>query len=93
MAIKKKYAAVDHGLEIVPVINKIDLPAAEPDRVAGEIEEIIGIEGMSAPRISAKNGINIGEVLERVVRDIPPPVGDSSQPLKALIFDSYYDPY
>ena len=87
------YLAVDHGLEIVPVINKIDLPAAEPDRVAGEIEEIIGIEGMSAPRISAKNGINIGEVLERVVRDIPPPVGDSSQPLKALIFDSYYDPY
>ena len=87
------YMAVDHGLEIVPVINKIDLPAAEPDRVAGEIEEIIGIEGMSAPRISAKNGINIKEVLERVVRDIPPPVGDSSEPLKALIFDSYYDPY
>lgn len=87
------YLAVDHGLEIVPVINKIDLPAAEPDRVAGEIEEIIGIEGMSAPRISAKNGINIKEVLERVVRDIPPPVGDSSEPLKALIFDSYYDPY
>ena len=87
------YLAVDHGLEIVPVINKIDLPAAEPDRVAGEIEEIIGIEGMSAPRISAKNGINIKEVLERVVRDIPPPVGDFSEPLKALIFDSYYDPY
>ena len=87
------YLAVDHGLEIVPVINKIDLPAAEPDRVAREIEEIIGIEGMSAPRISAKNGINIKEVLERVVRDIPPPVGDSSEPLKALIFDSYYDPY
>ena len=87
------YMAVDHGLEIVPVINKIDLPAAEPDRVAMEIEEIIGIEGMSAPRISAKSGINIKEVLERVVRDIPPPVGDSSEPLKALIFDSYYDPY
>ena len=87
------YLAVDHGLEIVPVINKIDLPAAEPDRVAGEIEEIIGIEGMSAPRISAKNGINIKEVLERVVRDIPPPVGDEKEPLKALIFDSYYDPY
>ena len=87
------YLAVDHGLEIVPVINKIDLPAAEPDRVAREIEEIIGIEGMSAPRISAKNGINIKEVLERVVRDVPPPVGDSSEPLKALIFDSYYDPY
>ncbi len=87
------YMAVDHGLEIVPVINKIDLPAAEPDRVAMEIEEIIGIEGMSAPRISAKNGINIKEVLERVVRDIPPPVGDEKEPLKALIFDSYYDPY
>ena len=87
------YMAVDHGLEIVPVINKIDLPAAEPDRVAGEIEEIIGIEGMSAPRISAKNGINIKEVLERVVQDVPPPVGDSAEPLKALIFDSYYDPY
>ncbi len=87
------YMAVDHGLEIVPVINKIDLPAAEPDRVAMEIEEIIGIEGMSAPRISAKSGINIKEVLERVVRDIPPPVGDEKEPLKALIFDSYYDPY
>ncbi len=87
------YLAVDHGLEIVPVINKIDLPAAEPDRVAMEIEEVIGIEGMNAPRISAKNGINIKEVLERVVQEIPPPVGDSSEPLKALIFDSYYDPY
>ncbi len=87
------YLAVDHGLEIVPVINKIDLPAAEPDRVAAEIEDIIGIEGMSAPRISAKNGINIKEVLERVVRDVPPPVGSSDDPLQALIFDSYYDPY
>jgi GTP-binding protein LepA len=87
------YLAVDHGLEVVPVINKIDLPAAEPDRVAGEIEEIIGIEGMSAPRISAKSGLNVEEVLERVVRDVPPPVGDSSAPLQALIFDSYYDPY
>ncbi len=87
------YLAVDHGLEIVPVINKIDLPAAEPERVAAEIEDIIGIEGMSAPRISAKNGINIQEVLERVVRDVPPPVGSSDDPLQALIFDSYYDPY
>ncbi len=87
------YLAVDHGLEIVPVINKIDLPAAEPDRVAAEIEDIIGIEGMSAPRISAKNGINIKEVLERVVQDVPPPVGRSDDPLQALIFDSYYDPY
>ena len=87
------YLAVDHGLEIVPVINKIDLPAAEPERVAAEIEDIIGIEGMSAPRISAKNGINIKEVLERVVQDVPPPVGSSDDPLQALIFDSYYDPY
>ena len=87
------YLAVDHNLELVPVINKIDLPAADPDRVAGEIEEIIGIEGMSAPRISAKNGINIEEVLERIVTDIPSPVGNSNEPLKALIFDSYYDPY
>ncbi|MBR4868948.1 MAG: GTP-binding protein, partial [Clostridia bacterium] len=87
------YLAVDHGLEIVPVINKIDLPAAEPERVAAEIEDVIGIEGMSAPRISAKNGINIKEVLERVVQDVPPPIGDSNDPLQALIFDSYYDPY
>ena len=87
------YLAVDHNLELVPVINKIDLPAADPDRVAAEIEEIIGIEGMNAPRISAKNGINIEEVLERIVTDIPAPVGDSNEPLKALIFDSYYDPY
>lgn len=87
------YLAVDHGLEIVPVINKIDLPAAEPDRVAAEIEEIIGIEGMSAPRVSAKNGLNIQAVLERVVTDIPAPTGDESEPLQALIFDSYYDPY
>ena len=87
------YLAVDHNLELVPVINKIDLPAADPDRVAAEIEEIIGIEGMNAPRISAKNGINIEEVLEKVVTDIPAPVGDSNEPLKALIFDSYYDPY
>ncbi len=87
------YLAVDHGLEIVPVINKIDLPAAEPERVAGEIEEIIGIEGMSAPRISAKNGVNIEAVLERIVTDIPAPTGDADAPLQALIFDSYYDPY
>ena len=87
------YLAADHDLEILPVINKIDLPAADPDRVAHEIEDIIGIEGMSAPRISAKAGINIKEVLERIVTDFPAPTGDSSAPLKALIFDSYYDPY
>ena len=87
------YLAADHDLEILPVINKIDLPAADPDRVAHEIEDIIGIEGMSAPRISAKAGINIKEVLERIVTDFPAPSGDSSAPLKALIFDSYYDPY
>ena len=87
------YLAADHDLEILPVINKIDLPAADPDRVAHEIEEIIGIEGMSAPRISAKAGINIKQVLERIVSDFPPPKGSSKDPLKALIFDSYYDPY
>ena len=87
------YLAVDHGLEVLPVINKIDLPAARPDEVADEIEEIIGIEAQSAPRISAKNGINIKEVMERIVSDIPAPTGDANAPLKALIFDSYYDQY
>ncbi|MEG2144527.1 MAG: translation elongation factor 4, partial [Oscillospiraceae bacterium] len=83
----------DHNLEILPVINKIDLPAADPDRVAKEIEDIIGIPALDAPRISAKNGINIEEVLERIVSDIPAPTGDCTAPLKALIFDSVYDSY
>ncbi len=87
------YLAVDHGLELLPVINKIDLPSADADRVASEIEDIIGIPGMDAPRISAKNGINIPEVLERIVTDIPAPEGDPEAPLSALIFDSIYDPY
>ena len=87
------YLAVDHGLEVVPVVNKIDLPAADPERVCHEIEDVIGIPAMAAPRISAKQGINIHEVLERVVTDIPAPKGDPDAPLQALIFDSYYDSY
>ncbi len=87
------YLAVDHGLELLPVVNKIDLPSADPDRVIGEIEEIIGIPAQDAPKISAKTGINIEEVLERIVTDIPAPGGDRTAPLSALIFDSYYDAY
>ena len=87
------YLAVDHGLELLPVVNKIDLPSADPDRVISEIEDIIGIPAEDAPRVSAKAGINIEEVLERIVTDIPAPKGDREAPLKALIFDSYYDPY
>lgn len=87
------YLAVEHDLEITPVINKIDLPAAEPDRIAKEVEDVIGIPCMDAPRISAKTGQNVHEVLERIVRDVPPPVGDEDKPLRALIFDSYYDSY
>ena len=87
------YLAVDHGLELLPVINKIDLPSADPDRVAEEIEDIIGIPASDAPRVSAKSGINVEEVLERIVTDIPAPKGDCDAPFKALIFDSYYDPY
>lgn len=87
------YLAVDAGLEILPVINKIDLPSADPDRVCNEIEDVIGIPAQDAPRVSAKNGINIEEVLERIVTDIPAPDGDPDAPLQALIFDSYYDAY
>ena len=87
------YLAVDHGLEILPVINKIDLPSAEPERVKAEIEDVIGIPADNAPLISAKTGINIEEVLEKIVTEIPAPTGDASAPLSALIFDSYYDPY
>ena len=87
------YLAVDAGLEIVPVINKIDLPSADPDRVCKEIEDIIGIPAEDAPRISAKAGINIKAVMEKVVSEVPPPGGDEAAPLKALIFDSYYDAY
>ena len=87
------YLAVDHGLEILPVINKIDLISADAERAAAEIEEIIGIPALDAPRVSAKQGTNIEEVLERIITDIPPPKGDADAPLKALIFDSVYDPY
>lgn len=87
------YLATDHGLEVIPVINKIDLVAADPERVKKEIEDIIGIPADNAPLISAKAGINIREVLERVVSDIKAPSGSTENPLKALIFDSYYDTY
>ena len=87
------YLAVEHNLEIVPIMNKIDLPSAEPDRVAQEVEDVIGLPCLDAPRVSAKMGIGIEDVLERVVQDIPAPVGDENAPLKALIFDSVYDSY
>ncbi len=87
------YLAIDHDLDIMPVINKIDLPSAEPDRVAAEIEDVIGIEAEDAPRISAKEGINIEAVLEGIITNLPAPSGDPDAPLKALIFDSLYDPY
>ncbi|HHW66689.1 translation elongation factor 4 [Defluviitalea raffinosedens] len=87
------YLALEHNLEIIPVINKIDLPSANPSHVIKEIEDIIGIPAEDAPLISAKAGINIEQVLEKVVRDIPSPTGDFDAPLKALIFDSIYDPY
>jgi len=87
------YMAVEHGLELLPVLNKIDLPSADPERVAHEVEDVIGIPCLDAPQISAKMGINIEEVLERVVTDIPAPKGDYNAPLKALIFDSFYDSY
>ena len=87
------YLAIEHDLEVVPVINKIDLPSADPERACNEVENIIGIPAMDAPRISAKMGTNIKEVLERIVADIPAPKGDDDAPLKALIFDSYYDQY
>ncbi len=87
------YLASDNNLEIVPIINKIDLPAADVERVRGEIEDIIGIPADTAPAISAKAGINIPSVLEKIVSDIPCPVGDENAPLKCLIFDSYYDSY
>jgi GTP-binding protein LepA len=87
------YLAIEHDLEVVPVVNKIDLPSADPERVCNEVENVIGIPAMDAPRISAKMGVNIEEVLERIVTDVPAPQGDSEKPLKALIFDSYYDSY
>ena len=87
------YLAIEHDLEVLPVVNKIDLPSADPEHACNEIENVIGIPAMDAPRVSAKMGTNIREVLERVVTDIPAPKGDDNAPLKALIFDSYYDQY
>lgn len=87
------YLAIDHNLEVFPVINKIDLPSADPDRVKKEVEDVIGIPAEDAPLISAKNGINIEDVLEKIVTDIPAPTGDPEAPFKALIFDSIYDSY
>ncbi len=87
------YLAIENDLEVMPVVNKIDLPSADPDRVCNEVENIIGIPAMDAPRISAKMGTNIEEVLEKVVTDIPCPKGDNDKPLKALIFDCFYDSY
>ena len=87
------YLALDHDLEIMPVINKIDLPSAEPERVKSEIEDVIGLDAEDAPLISAKMGTNIDEVLEQIVKKIPAPSGDPEKPLKALIFDSLYDAY
>ncbi|MBQ8011284.1 MAG: translation elongation factor 4 [Oscillospiraceae bacterium] len=87
------YLAIEHDLEVVPVVNKIDLPSADPERVCEEVENVIGIPALDAPRISAKMGTNIEQVLEKIVTDMPAPQGDPDAPLKALIFDSYYDPY
>ena len=87
------YLALDNNLDILPVINKVDLPSARPDEVKKEIEDIIGIPAMNAPCISAKSGLNIEEVLERIVTDFKPPVGDANKPLRCLIFDSIYDNY
>lgn len=87
------YLALDAGLEIVPVINKVDLPSADPERVRAEIEDIIGLPADEAPCISAKTGLNIAQVMEQVVKHVPPPEGDETAPLQALIFDSYYDSY
>ncbi|MER3460933.1 MAG: elongation factor 4, partial [candidate division GAL15 bacterium] len=87
------YLALEHDLEIIPVINKIDLPAAQPDRVAQEIADLLGMPTEEMIRASAKEGIGIDEILEAVIARVPPPRGDPNAPLRALIFDSHYDPY
>lgn len=87
------YTAMEMDLEVVPVLNKIDLPAADPERVAEEIEDIVGIDATDAVRCSAKTGVGVPDVLERLVRDIPPPEGDPDAPLQALIIDSWFDNY
>ena len=85
------YLAIDNNLEVIPVINKVDLPSADPEHVIAEIEDIIGIEASDAPRISAKMGINIEDVLEAIVKKVPAPKGNRDNPLQALIFDSLYE--
>lgn len=87
------YMALDHDLEVIPVINKVDLPSANPEEVAMEIEDVIGLEAEDAPRVSAKTGLNVEQVLEAIVKKLPPPAGDEKAPLQALIFDSLYDSY
>jgi len=87
------YTAIEQGLEVLPVLNKMDLPKADPDKVAHEIEEIIGLDATDACRVSAKSGLGIDELLERLVRDIPPPQGNPEAPLQALIIDSWFDNY
>src|SRR5699024_10526299 len=87
------YLALDRDLDVIPVINKIDLPSAEPQRVIDEIEDVIGLEAQDAPQISAKTGLNVDQVLEAIVEKIPAPGGDPEAPLQALIFDSLYDSY
>src|SRR6187549_857806 len=87
------YQSIEHDHEIVPVINKIDLPAAEPEKVRAEIEDVIGLDASNAVMTSAKSGIGIEDVLEAVVKKIPPPKGDRNGPLKAMLVDSWYDPY
>ena len=84
------YLAIDHDLEVMPVINKIDLPSADPERVKAEIEDVIGIDAEDAPQISAKSGLNVEQVLKQIVEKIPAPQGDKNAPLQGLIFDSMY---
>ncbi|MFP6664006.1 MAG: translation elongation factor 4 [Deltaproteobacteria bacterium] len=87
------YLALDNDLEILPILNKIDLPSADPERVRAEVEDVIGLDASEAPEVSAKLGIGIDEILEQIVKKIPPPTGDAANPLQALIFDSWFDPY
>ncbi|GHU51061.1 hypothetical protein FACS189459_6160 [Bacilli bacterium] len=87
------YLALENDLEIIPVINKVDLPSADVDRVKKQIEDLIGLDCANAPLISAKTGLNVDQVMERIIVDVPPPNGDDNAPLQALIFDSFYDPY
>jgi GTP-binding protein LepA len=87
------YLALDNDLEVVPVLNKIDLPSAEPERVSREIEEVIGLDCTDPALVSAKSGLGVADLIERIIAHLPPPKGDANAPLKALIFDSWYDTY